>query len=230
MNHVIIVAGGVGSRMNLDIPKQYYEVKGVPVILYSFRKFAASPLIDSIVIVCADEWVGYLKEKLASEHYLQQVTFATSGKSRQHSVLNGLIALKEYAMDTDLVFVHDSVRPLFLDSNIQEGIDACHEYDGAHPVVSVKDATYQSYDGITISRLLPREELFFGQTPECFVFERLYKAHLNIPDEQLSNIHSCSELAFLTGLSVKLVSGTERNYKITTIEDLRAFELTLDVH
>lgn len=228
MNHVIIVAGGVGSRMKLDIPKQYYEVRETPIIMYSFRKFASSPLVDSVVFVVADEWRDFLKEKLSQESYNVRVFFAQAGKSRQHSVYSGLLALKGYASDDDVVLIHDSVRPLFPESNISDAINACCEFDGALPVISVKDATYQSNDGVSLSTILPRHELFSGQSPEGFVFGRFFNAHSRFSDEEISNIRGCSELAYKAGLSVKLIPGTERNFKITTIEDLRSFELILN--
>ena len=227
MNHAIIVAGGVGSRMGLNIPKQYVLVNEIPIFLYSFRKFANHPLVDSIVMVLAEEWEPFAKEWIDKEGMTKQVFFAHSGISRQHSVLNGLKALSAIADDEDLVLVHDAVRPLFPLSNIDDGIEACHEYDAALPVISVKDATYQSHDGQLMSAILPRQELFSGQSPECFRYGKYYRVHEALSDEMIGSIRGSSELAFRTGMKVKLIPGTERNFKLTTIEDLNAFELTL---
>ena len=227
MNHAIIVAGGIGSRMNLDIPKQYYEIKGVPIILYSFRKFANSPLIDSIVIVCAKEWEDYLVEKIANENTQKRVLFSRAGISRQDSVYHGLLALKDYAREDDIVLIHDSVRPLFPESCIAECIESCKVFDGALPVISVKDATYQSHNGMVLSTILPRHELFSGQSPEGFVFGRFFKAHERFSDSEIAIIRGCSELAFKAGLSIKLIPGSEGNFKITTIEDLRLLDAIL---
>lgn len=224
MNHAIILAGGLGSRMALDIPKQYFEVKGSPIILYSFRRFSSNPLINSILFIVTDEWRDYVEHIIAKEHFAGMVFFAQAGKSRQHSVYNGLIALKDYSNESDIVLIHDGVRPLFPDSIIRDGINACQDYDGALPVVSVKDATYQSHDGINISTILPRQELFSGQSPECFVYGRYLDAHSRFSDEELSNIRGCAELAYKAGLKIKIIKGSERNFKITTIEDLHAFE------
>lgn len=228
MNHVIIVAGGIGSRMNLGIPKQFYEVDGSPVILYSIKKFVSNPLINSIVIVLADEWKDFMAECLTKESYGIPIFFAKAGKSRQHSVYNGLIALKEYASDDDVVLIHDSVRPLFPESCINDGITACRDYDGCIPVIPVKDATYLSHDGIGLSDVLPRQELFSGQSPECFVFGKFLNAHSLFTDEEITSIRGCSELAHKAGLSIKLISGSEGNFKITTIEDLRSFKIIME--
>ncbi len=227
MNHVIIVAGGIGSRMNLDIPKQFYEVNGDPIILYSIKKFASSPLINSIVIVLADEWVEYMKNKISEAHIDIPVHYAKAGYSRQHSVYNGLWVLKGYACYNDVVLIHDSVRPLFPLSCISDGISACVEYDGCIPVIPVKDATYLSHDGIQISDALPRQELFSGQSPECFLFGKIIDAHSNFKDSEISSIRGCSELALKAGLTIKLINGSEGNFKITTIEDLSSFQIII---
>ena len=168
MNHAIILAGGIGSRMKLNRPKQYLEVKGKPVFMYSFEKFANHPDICSIVMVISEEWKDYVQGCIAKSGCTKHVYYAHAGQSRQHSVLNGLKVLSGIADENDLVFVHDSVRPLFPLSNIDDAVVECEKYDATLPVIPVKDATYQSSDGKTLSSILPREELFSGQSPECF--------------------------------------------------------------
>ena len=214
--------------MGLSIPKQYYIVKGIPIILYSIRRFAYSGLIDKIVIVLSEEWRHFIEVWLSKEHLNCEVLFAQAGCSRQHSVLSGLEVLNQFAAEDDLVLVHDAVRPLFPSSNIIDGIDACSQYDGALPVIRVKDATYQSRDGERLTSLLPRQELFSGQSPECFIFGKLLKAHALFANDEIMSIRGCAELAFKAGLSVRFIPGTENNYKLTTIEDLRAFELSVE--
>lgn len=212
----------------MDIPKQYILVHGEPIIIYSFRKFLAHPLIDSITFVIADQWKEFMRERIDQIDCMgKRILFASAGESRQHSVFSGLSALKSFAHETDKVLVHDAVRPLFPVSNIDDGIEACNQCDAALPVISVKDATYQSFDGISLSRILPRQELYSGQSPECFVYGKFLDAHAHFSGEEIARIRGCSELAFRSGLSVKLIKGLEQNFKITTIEDLKAFELTV---
>lgn len=228
MNHAIIVAGGVGSRMRSNIPKQYLTVKGLPVFMYSFRKFSTRTDIATIVMVISDEWKEFVEEWATCKTGGPTVLYAPAGRSRQHSVFNGLKALKDVAAADDLVFVHDAVRPLFPLTNITDGIAGCADYDATLPAITVKDATYQSRDGESLSVILPRQELFSGQSPECFRYGKFLKAHESFSDEEIALIRGSSELAFRAGLRVKLIPGTEQNFKITTIEDLRAFELIVN--
>ncbi len=225
MNHVIILAGGVGSRMKSEIPKQYLPVNGVPLFVYSLRKFAADSRVDTLVVVVSGEWRSFVEDTLSQEGIRQEVLFAEAGPSRQHSVWNGLMALRGRAGSEDLVFVHDSVRPLFPLSNIDDGLAGCQDYDMTLPVISVKDATYQSADGESLTAILPRSELYSGQSPECLRYGPFVQAHARFSDEEIAQIRGCSELAFRAGLRVKLIPGIEQNFKITTQEDLQAFAL-----
>ena len=221
----IILAGGTGQRFGSDIPKQYIEVKGVPLFMYSVRKFAAFEPVEKIVLVVSPQWESFARESVDAEGLSGKVLFAPAGKSRQHSVLGGLKALEGIAADGDPVFVHDSVRPLFPVSNLSDGLAALEEYDAALPVISVKDATYRSTDGGQLTAILPRTELYSGQSPECLKYGPFVKAHSQFLDNELAAIRGCSELAFRAGMRVKLITGIEQNFKITTKEDLQAFTL-----
>lgn len=211
--------------MNADIPKQYLPVKGVPLFVYSVRKFASRKEVDTIVVVASDEWKSFIEDSLAGENITQELIFAPAGRSRQHSVWNGLSALHTVASEDDLVFVHDSVRPLFPLSIIDDSLEACRQYDAVLPVISVKDATYQSADGRELSAILPRTELFSGQSPECLRYGPFVRAHSAFTEDEIASVRGCSELAFRSGMKVKLVPGIEQNFKITTKEDLQAFAL-----
>ncbi|MBP5504667.1 MAG: 2-C-methyl-D-erythritol 4-phosphate cytidylyltransferase [Bacteroidales bacterium] len=225
--HAIILAGGVGSRMKSEIPKQYLPVKDTPLFVYSVRKFAADARIKTIVLVVAAQWRSFVQETLEKETIAQKVIYAASGASRQHSVRSGLEALASIASKDDLVFVHDSVRPLFPVSIIDDSIAGCTTADMTLPVISVKDATYRSVDGDNLTAILPRTELYSGQSPECLKYGAFMKAQAQFSEDEIAAIRGCSELAFRAGLKVKLISGAEQNFKITTAEDMQALTLIL---
>ena len=98
MNHVVIVAGGVGSRMRLDIPKQYYEVGGKPIIMYSITRFALNPLISSIVVVLADEWRPYLSDIVMKESYSSKVIMVIRKLKWEHTWV--LVIFQEHHLQT----------------------------------------------------------------------------------------------------------------------------------
>ncbi|MEE0674681.1 MAG: IspD/TarI family cytidylyltransferase [Ruminococcus sp.] len=227
MNTAIILAGGVGSRMGVDRPKQFLMVREKPIISYCFDIFQNHSEIDKIVVVVSEEWQGFVEEYAQKFGVTKLCGYAPAGKTRQHSIYNGLKCIEQNAPDTDIVIVHDAARPLVSDQIISDCIKGATEFDGAMPVISVKDTVYQSKDGKKIGQLLKRSELFAGQAPESFKFRKYLDIHNEVSDEEIASTAGSSEIAYRHGMEISMVKGSERNLKITTIEDLETFESIL---
>lgn len=230
MNIAIILAGGVGSRMKvLDRPKQYVEVKGRPVISYCLQTFQEHADIDAIYIVADESWQDYISTWIEKEHISKFAGFAPAGKSRQHSIYNGLIACeKSVVSPEDIVILHDAARPFVTPEIIEQCILGATELEGAMPVITVKDTVYRSVDGKSITSLLDRSELFAGQAPESFRYGKYRKIHEDASDEEIMNTRGSSEIAYNHGMKIRLFEGAEKNFKITTMEDLTNFEAELN--
>lgn len=229
MNIAIILSGGVGSRMGTDIPKQYIEVNGHPIIWYCLKNFLDNPIIDVIVIGRADEWSGFIHSQIDSFDILKPVYFSQPGETRQYSIYNSLLEAKKYgAKQDDVVIIHDAARPLVSRELIKNCLEGCDEADGVLPVIPVKDTLYQSVDGQQITNLLNRNELFAGQAPEAFRFGKYLTLHEQMPREELLKINGSTEIAYKGGLKIKLIKGDVMNFKITTPEDLTSFETIIN--
>ena len=229
MNIAIILAGGVGSRMKtIDRPKQYIEVKGRPIINYCLRTFEKKKEIDEIYIVADHSWQDYITEWLKKDNITKFKGFASAGQSRQHSIYNGLLACEKNAGADDIVIIHDAARPFVSEEIIDGCIQGAMELDGAMPVITVKDTVYRSKDGKSIASLLERSELFAGQAPESFRYGMYKKIHDEATEEELMNTRGSSEIAYKHGMEIRLFEGAEKNFKITTMEDLTNFEAELD--
>jgi len=225
MNIAIILSGGVGSRMGLNIPKQYVEVHGQPIINYCLKIFFEDDNTDAVVIGVADEWKDYVVEKMQKLDIDKPVFFAKPGETRQYSIYNALKTVKEAGYrNEDIVIIHDAARPLVSHDLIKRCYEGCYEADGVMPVIPVKDTTYLSKDGKTIDSLLDRKQLWAGQAPEAFVFGKYLKAHDDMDREDLLKINGSTELAYKAGLRCHMVAGDPMNFKITTPEDLSNFE------
>ena len=227
MNTAIILAGGVGSRMGVDRPKQFLMVQDKPIISYCFDIFQNHQQIDNIVVVVSEQWQGFVEEYAEKYGVSKICGYAPAGKTRQHSLYNGLKCIAENAPETDIVIVHDAARPLVSEQIICDCIKGATEFDGAMPVISVKDTVYQSADGEKIGCLLNRSELFAGQAPESFKFKKYYQIHNEVSDDEIGATAGSSEIAYRHGMEIRMVKGSERNLKITTIEDLETFETIL---
>lgn len=225
MNIAIILSGGVGSRMGLDIPKQYVTVENLPVISYCLQTFLRNEQTDVLVIGVADEWKEFVKEQVEKLNPKKPVFYAMPGETRQCSIYNALKEVKEKGFDDEsVVIIHDAARPLVSQELIARCYNACKKADGAMPVIGVKDTTYYSEDGKNITNLLDRNKLWAGQAPEAFVFGRYLEIHEEMSHEALLQINGSTEIAFLNGMKVEMVEGDPMNFKITTPEDLSNFE------
>lgn len=228
MNTAIILAGGIGSRMKAaGRPKQYIEVMGKPVILYCLETFQRNNKIGGILIVADECWRAYLLEWIERQSITKFLGFAGAGRTRQHSIYEGLKACETYTKPEEAVVIHDAARPLVSDAVIDACVEKALEADGAMPVLPLKDTVYQSRDGKSITNLLERNELFAGQAPEGFRFGKYYEIHNSVSDKEIAETKGSSEIAYRHGLCVSLFPGEEQNFKITTMEDLKNFETEL---
>lgn len=231
MIYGVILSGGVGSRMQTEgVPKQYLTVAGKPMLFYCLNVFERNPAIDGIVIVASPEWQGFLSEWIKKEKIRKFCGFANAGKSRQHSVFQGLQSVESLgAKEKDLVVVHDAARPLVSDSLLTACICGMEDADGVMPVIPVKDTIYMSDNQSEITGLLNRDQLYAGQSPECFMFGPYYEVNSSLTDDEMSAVRGSSEIAYKKGLRINLIAGSEDNFKVTTMNDLENFRRKIDL-
>ena len=221
MNYAIILSGGIGTRLGLDMPKQYFEVNKKPIIRYVIETMEQSDRIDGYVIVVADEWKDYVREQITVSNKF--IGFALPGENRQLSIYSGLCALRDIAKEEDVVLIQDGARPNTSNQLIESCFDLKDDEDGAMPVLPMKDTVYLSEDGTCVSALLDRKQVFAGQAPESFRFWKYMTANEALLPEDILKINGSTEPAILAGMQIKMISGDEKNYKITTEVDLKKF-------
>lgn len=220
MNIAIILSGGTGTRLGGDIPKQYIEVNGSPIIYDCICTFENHEQVDGYVIVAASEWKDYIR-KFTGEKFKG---FANPGDNRQLSIFNGLKAAEDLVTDDDLVIVHDAARPFASKEMISSLISASEKCDGAMPALPVKDTMYLKKNG-KLYGLLDRDSLIAGQAPEAFRFRKYLEANEDLFPKEIMYIKGSTEPAFLAGMDIAVVPGDEANFKITTKEDLDKYIL-----
>ena len=197
--------------------------------MYCLEKFQNHESIDGIIIVAATEWYGRIQQWIEDTNIKKFMGFASAGISRQHSIYQGLNHAKSCgAKEEDIVIIHDAARACVSDEIISACIDGISEADGVMPVIEVKDTVYFSKSGKEVESLLDRDCLYAGQAPESFRFGKYYMLHEKLNDSELGSIRGSSEIAYKNGLKVKLISGSEENYKITTMSDLEKFRMQLE--
>lgn len=221
MNVALVLAGGTGSRLGGEIPKQYRNVAGKPVISYCMETLTRHEEIDGIQIVADRRWRDFILEHVPNEKLRG---FSEEGENRQMSIFHGLEDIRRYASDSDWVLVHDAARPLLGSQQIHDCLAASEGHDGVIPVLPMKDTVYLSEDGKKISSLLDRGSIFAGQAPELFCLGTYYEANVKLLPDRILKINGSTEPAILAGCDIAMIPGDEKNFKITTKEDLRQFE------
>lgn len=227
MNIALVLAGGTGSRLGADTPKQYLEVDNRMIISYCLETFLVSEYIDKIQIVADRNWhevVGKEMDALEGTTGKNKFCgFSEPGANRQLSIYNGLRDILEYADTEDKVMVHDGARPLLSETLIEKCFIAGEGHDGVMPVLPMKDTVYMSEDGKVVSKLLKRENIFAGQSPEVFVLGKYYDACEMLLPDRIMSINGSTEPAIMAGMDIAMVDGDENNFKITTTVDLEKF-------
>ncbi|WP_416896861.1 MAG: bifunctional 2-C-methyl-D-erythritol 4-phosphate cytidylyltransferase/2-C-methyl-D-erythritol 2,4-cyclodiphosphate synthase [Minwuia sp.] len=210
-NAAVIVAAGRGTRLGAPLPKQYVALGDGPVLRRTVRTFLEHPLIDLVLVVYtpSDEALY-----LSAVGDLPLLPPAAGGDSRQQSVLNGLEALQDHSVGK--VLIHDAARPFVDAATITAVIEALETEDGALPVLPVADSI-KLIDGGRVAGEVDRDTLGRAQTPQGFRFEAILTAHRAAAGRNLTDDAAVARAA---QLSVTAVPGSERNFKITTAEDL----------
>lgn len=217
----LILAGGTGTRLGSDIPKQYIEVNDKPIISYCIDVFVHHYDIDNIQIVADKSWHEYILQYISSEKFKG---FSAPGENRQLSIYNGISDIQEYSADTDIVIIHDAARPNVSAEMITECILAAQKHDGAIPVLPMKDTVYLSESGSSISSLIPREKLYAGQAPEAFKLGKYIDANERLLPDDIMKINGSTEPAIMFNMNIAMIKGDENNFKITTPADLERFK------
>jgi 2-C-methyl-D-erythritol 4-phosphate cytidylyltransferase len=215
----IIVAGGIGSRMNHSTPKQFLLIKGKPVLFYTLDAFLKSDPLMDIILVLPQEFVAAGQEIIDAFFDYTRIKITGGGRTRFHSVQNGLKLINEESV----VFVHDAVRCLVTEDLINRCYDAVLSYGSAIPVVDSRDSIrILTEDG---NEALDREMVKLVQTPQVFYSKILLPA-FNIDYKDKFTDEASVVEAF--GLKVYLIQGEENNIKVTYPSDLVFVENILD--
>lgn len=221
MNIAIILAGGKGTRMGIvDLPKQFIDIYGKPIMVHTLEMFDIHEQIDAICIVGLKEWHEDIKIWVRKFEINKVKWIVEGGDTRQESVLKGLKEIQNDISEEDVVVIHDAARPLISHRIITDNIEAAKKYGAVDTVIPSADTIIQSNDNKTITSIPVRKELYLGQTPQSFKFSTIWEAHNNADVETLKDATDDCRLVLSYGENVHLVEGDKLNFKITTMEDL----------
>lgn len=222
-NIAIILGAGKGSRMKLGYNKQFLELRNEPIIIRNIRAFENHCEIDEIYVVSSKDEINKFKKLIEKYDFKKVRGIIEGGKERSDSVLNGLRGIDE----CDIVLIHDGARPFVSEDIISEGIKYAKKYGAAAPGVKVKDTIKQiNEDGFAIGTV-DRDILISIQTPQCFKYKDILKAHELAKKNDVTLTDDTSAIEIL-GIHSYIYAGDYNNIKITTAEDIAIGEKILE--
>uniref|UniRef100_UPI0040295DBC IspD/TarI family cytidylyltransferase n=1 Tax=Lachnospira eligens TaxID=39485 RepID=UPI0040295DBC len=227
MNRAIIIAGGVGKRMNQDIPKQFINVYDKPVILYTLQSFQEHPQIDEIGVVCIEGWedVVWAYSKQFGIDKLKWIV--NGGDTAQESIRNGVYHLESIGCDNDdIVIIHDGIRPLIEPSVLSDVINKCEQYGNAVTSMPYTEQIFVIDDEISTTSYIPRETLRRVSTPQAYRFNLISEKYHEAYEKNVGIYGSAYTNTMMVELGVRLyfAAGSDKNIKLTTKDDLDIFK------
>lgn len=229
MNIAVIFAGGIGSRMrSKGTPKQFLEVYGKPILIYTLEKFQNNENIDAIVISCVKGWIDYCWKIIKKFEINKVIDIVPGGANGQESIYNGLIAAKKISKtDKDIVLIHDGVRPLIDNELIDANIESVKKYGSAITAVESKETISIINEENEIKSTTDREKTRIARAPQSFYLNEIVKVHEKAINDGNTNTTDSCTLMKLYKKKLYIVNGKSENIKITTPDDYYIFKAIL---
>ena len=223
----LLIAGGSGNRMHQDIPKQFITVNERPVIVYTLEAFERHPEIDAIAVVCIEGWEQVLWAYAKQFNITKLQYIVPGGKNGQDSIRNGVYELEKHFDKDDIVLIHDAIRPMVSAEIISDNIRVAREYGNAITVIPCAEAMMQTEDGMVSVGSYPRDRLKRTQTPQAFKIGDICDLHRRALEAGITNSVASCTLKIEMGEQVYFSAGSEKNIKLTTVEDIDIFKALL---
>lgn len=229
MNIAVIFAGGTGQRMNTaSKPKQFLELYGKPIIIYTLEHFQNHPLINGIVLVCLESWIPYCQELLKKYHINKVASIVSGGNSGQESIYNGLKAARDLYSEKSVVLIHDGVRPLINEQIISDDIQSVMENGSAITVSPAIETVVLKQEDGHVGNIFDRSCCELAKAPQCFYLKDIYEAHVRALEEGKNNFIDSASIMKYYGHKLSTVAGPSENIKITTPYDFYIFRAIID--
>lgn len=229
MNTAIIIAGGSGRRLGQEIPKQFIHVYDKPILIYTLEGFERHPQIDAIGLVCIDGWHDVVKAYARQFGITKLKWVISGGETAQESIRNGVFYLEGTCRDEDIVVIHDGIRPLVDETVLSDVIIKCEQYGNGVTALPYNEQIFVADDDKSTVQYIPRDALRRVSTPQAYRFGMLDEAYHQAYEKKVGIYGSSYTNTMMVELGKRLyfASGSDKNIKITTKDDLELFKAYL---
>lgn len=229
MNIALILAGGHGNRTAQDIPKQFMNVYEKPLIIYTLENFEKHPDIDGIAVICLDGWHEVLKAYARQYDITKLKWIVSGGEDGQESTQRGVEALKDVCTSDDVILVHDAIRPFLTEEIITDAITKCRQKGSGLSAVRCQETIVRTKDGISGEEGITRAEIMRVQTPQAYKYGKALWAYEEADRRGIKGEVYINTLMLRLGERVYFSKGTDKNVKVTTIDDLEVFKALINM-
>ncbi len=234
MVYGVILASGVGNRMKSEIPKQFLELSGVPILAYTVWSFLQVRNVDEIILVCHPNYLDHARsilDKYFDPEQTQNILLIPGGKERIDSIDNAVkdIVSRHAVEEDDVIIIHDAVRPFVTKRILEDSIIGAREKNAVVAGLPAIDTMLFSEDGERVDDIPDRSKLFNGQAPDSFRLKFFIQLRDNLTEEEKKEVFGTSKLCELNHVPIFMIPGDELNFKITTPSDLKKAEFYLSL-
>lgn len=229
MNIALIIAGGSGKRTQQDIPKQFININDKPILIYTLEGFQRHPEIDAIEVVCLKGWQQVLTAYARQYNITKLKGIVDGGETGQESIRNGVYELHEHYDPNDIIIIHDGIRPLIDMEVVSDCIRLCKRHGNGVTSLPYNEQIFKTSDGLTTNEYIPRESLRRVQTPQAYILGKLYSSYKKAFEKKIGIYGSSYTNTMMVELGETLyfAAGSEKNLKITTLDDIKLFKALL---
>ena len=232
MIYAAVLAGGTGSRMGADRPKQFLEFAGRPVIVHTTEKFLRHEEIDRVIVITPADWCSYTEDLLAGCFGRDgRIIVAAGGETRNETLMNAFAVIEQEGdLDEDTIIVtHDAVRPFVTERMISDNIRAAQETGACETAFPATDTIVETDDGKMVANVPDRSRLWMVQTPQSFRAKKLRELYLSLTEEEKSVLTDAARIYIMKGEPVSIVRGDSTNIKITYPGDIQIAEAIINM-
>jgi 2-C-methyl-D-erythritol 4-phosphate cytidylyltransferase len=228
MNIVLITAGGKGERTKQEIPKQFLHIENKPLLIYTLEAFEYHNSIDAILVSCLEGWheILWAYARQFGIHKLRWIV--NGGDSGFDSIHNGLCELKNHCQYDDVIVIHDGNRCLVSQDVISNSLAVYAKEGSSVAVIPCTEVVFRKTDENAPLEEIPREQLYRTQTPHVFSFGSLWQAHREAEQRGIASSPATCSLMKVLGKSFSFSVGSEKNFKITTVDDIELFKAMIN--
>lgn len=224
----LLTAAGTGSRMGQDVPKQFLHVQDKPIIVYTMERFQTNPQIEAIAVVTLPHWVDFVRAYARQFGITKLRWVVPGGETGQESIHNGLVAVAaDCKPEETTVMVHDGNRPMVDDDLIADSLAVFKAHGSAVAAIPCTEVVFKDAAGVSSLEQIPREELWRTQTPHTYSLAKLLWAHDESEERGLKKTAASCQLMSMLGERTWFSKGSEKNLKLTTMDDMDIFKALL---